>query len=60
MISIPASNAVDGGFQLQSVQTNDYNVGICCFSAKRTDLNEKEQRLVVDMLVFNITIENRA
>ena len=43
MISIPASNAVDGGFQLQSVQTNDYDVGMCCFSAKRTDLRRKSK-----------------
>jgi hypothetical protein len=36
MISVPVSNAVDGGFQLQSVQT-------ICFSAKRTDLRRKSK-----------------
>ena len=33
MVSVPAANAVDRGFDLTSGQTKDYKIGICCFSA---------------------------
>ena len=34
MVSILDSSAVDRRFKPQSGQTKDYNIGICCFSAK--------------------------
>jgi len=36
-----ASSAVYRGFGPQSGQTNDYNIGICCFSAKHAALRRK-------------------
>jgi hypothetical protein len=41
MVNILASSAVDRGFELRSGQTKDYNSGICCFSAKHTELMRK-------------------
>ena len=41
MFSMLASSAVDRGFEPQSVQTRDYNLGICCFSSKNTALRRK-------------------
>ena len=46
MVSVLSSSAVDRGFEARSGQTKDYNIGICCFSAKHAALKEKEQRLV--------------
>ena len=40
MVSMLASSAVDRGFEPRSGQTKDYEIGICCSSAKN------EQRLV--------------
>ena len=34
MVSVLASGEVGRGFELRSSQTNDYKIGICCFSAK--------------------------
>ena len=34
MVSVLASSAVDRGFEPQSDQTKDYEIDICCFSAK--------------------------
>ena len=36
MVRMLASIAVDRGFEPPSGQTNDYKIGICCFSAKHT------------------------
>ena len=41
-----ASSSVDRVFERWSGQTKDYNIGICCFSAKYAALRKKEQRLV--------------
>ena len=38
MVSVLASSAVDRGFELRLGQTKDYNIGICCFSAKHAAL----------------------
>jgi len=46
MVSVLASSAVDRMFESRSDQTKDYDISICCFSAKQTALIEKEQRLV--------------
>jgi hypothetical protein len=47
MFTVLASSAVDRGFESQSGQTKDYEIGICCFSAKHAEFKEKEQRLVI-------------
>ena len=38
MVSVLASSAVDRGFVPWSCHTKDYNIGICCFSAKHAAL----------------------
>ena len=38
-----ASSAVDLGFELRSGQTKDYEIGVCCFSAKHTALRKKSK-----------------
>jgi hypothetical protein len=43
MVSVLASSAVDRGFTLRSDQTKDYEIGICCFSAKHTALRRKSK-----------------
>jgi hypothetical protein len=43
MVSVLASNAVDRGFEQRSGQTKDYEIGICCFSAKYTALRRKSK-----------------
>ena len=41
MVSLHASSSVDSGFEPRSGQTKDYNIGMCCFSAKYTTLRRK-------------------
>jgi hypothetical protein len=43
MVSVLASSVVDRGFELQSGQTKDYKIGICCFSSKHTALRRKSK-----------------
>ena len=43
MVSVLTSSAVDSGFQLRSRQSKDYQIGICCFSAKHTLLRTKSK-----------------
>ena len=43
MVCVLASSAVDHGFEPQSGQTKDYNIGICCFSAKHAALWRKSK-----------------
>jgi hypothetical protein len=43
MVSVLTSNVVDRGFELQSGQTKDYEIGICCFSAKHAALRRKSK-----------------
>jgi hypothetical protein len=38
MVSVLASSVVDRGFEPRSGQTKDYQIGICCFSAKHATL----------------------
>ena len=40
-VSVFASRAVDRGLEPRSGQTKDYEIGICCFSAKRAELRGK-------------------
>jgi hypothetical protein len=49
MVSVLASRAVDRGFEPLSGQTKDYNIGICCFSAKHAALRSKSK----DWLAWN-------
>jgi hypothetical protein len=41
MISVLASSAVDCEFESRSGQIKDYEIGICCFSAKHAVLRSK-------------------
>ena len=43
MVSVLDSSAVDRGFEPWSVQTKDYKIGICCFSAKHAALRSKSK-----------------
>ena len=43
MVSVLASSAVDRGFDPRSGQTKDYEIGICCFSAKHPALRSKSK-----------------
>ena len=47
MVSVFVSSAVDRGFEPQSVQTKDYKIGICCFSAKHAALRRKSKNWLV-------------
>ena len=49
MVSMLASSAVDREFESRSGQTKDYEIGICCFSAKHAELRRKSK----DWLVRN-------
>ena len=49
MVSELASIAVDHGFELRSGQIKDYEIGICCFSAKHAALRRKRK----DWLALN-------
>ena len=44
-----ASSAVDHGFEGRSGQTKDYEIAICCFSAKHAALRRKSK----DWLAWN-------
>ena len=43
MVSVLASSVIDRRFEPLSGQTKDFNVGICCFSAKHTALRRKSK-----------------
>jgi hypothetical protein len=43
MVSVLASNAVDREFEPRSDQTNNYKIGICCFSVKPAVLRRKRK-----------------
>ena len=43
MVSIFASSVVDRGFEPRSGQAKDYEIGICCFSAKHAALRRKSK-----------------
>ena len=46
MVSVLVSIAVDRGFKPKSGQTNDYIIGICCFSANHAALRRKSKDLL--------------
>lgn len=41
MVSIVTSSSINRGFQPMSGQTKDYEMAICCFSAKHAQLRAK-------------------
>jgi len=43
MVSVLASSAVDRGSEPRSGQTKDYEIGICCYSAKQAALRRKSK-----------------
>jgi hypothetical protein len=43
VVSMLASNVVDRGFEPQSGQAKDYEIGICCFSAEHAALRRKSK-----------------
>ena len=43
MVSVPASSVLDRRFESRSGQTKDYEIGICCFSAKHASLRRKRK-----------------
>ena len=43
MVSVLASDAVDRGFESRSGQTNNYKIGMSCFSAKHAALRRKSK-----------------
>ena len=51
MVSVLASSAVDRWFEPRSGQNKDYQIGICCFSAKHVALRRKS----IDWLARNQT-----
>ena len=43
IVSVLASSTVDRGFESRSGQTKDYEIGICCFSAKHAAFRRKSK-----------------
>ena len=43
MVNVLLSSAGDRGFEPRSGHTNDYKIGICCFSAKHAALRRKSK-----------------
>ena len=43
MVSMLSSNVVAHGFEPLLGETNDYEIGICCFSTKHAALRAKQQ-----------------
>ena len=43
MVSMLASSVVDRGLEPRSGKTKDYNIAICCFSAKHAALRRKSK-----------------
>ena len=43
IVSVLASSAVDRGFESRSGHTKDYEIGMCCLSAKHTALRRKSK-----------------
>ena len=43
MVSVFVSSVEDSGFEPRSGQTEDYKIGMCCFSTKHTALRRKSK-----------------
>jgi hypothetical protein len=46
MIRVLARFVVDRGFEPQLSQTKEYEIGVCCFSAKNAELRRKSKDLL--------------
>ena len=51
MLGVLVSRAFDREFELRSGQTEDYKIGICCFSTKYAALRRKNKDWLVRNLV---------
>ena len=49
---LSSSVVVDHGFDTQSGQTKDYEIGICCFSVKNTVLERKNKDGLVGIRIM--------
>ena len=49
MVSVLTSSAINCGYEPRSGQTKEYQIGICCFSAKKASLRRKSK----DWLALN-------
>jgi hypothetical protein len=49
IVNVLASSAVSHGFEPRPGQTKDYEIGVCCFSAKQATLRSKSK----DRLALN-------
>ena len=43
MVSVLVTSVIDRGFEIQSGQTSNYNIGICCFPAKHIASRRKSK-----------------
>jgi hypothetical protein len=56
MVSVFVSITVDYGFEAQSGETKDYEIGNCCFSAKHAALKRKSKGWLAQNL-DNVSVE---
>ena len=56
MDSVFASSAVNRGFEPRSDKTKDYEIGICCFSAKFAALSRKSIGAVMDSVLASSAV----
>ena len=56
MVSVLASSAVDRQFEPRPGQTKDYNIGICCLSAKHASLRRKSKDWWSDISTHGLTV----
>jgi hypothetical protein len=56
MVTVLASSAVDRGFEAQSGQTKDYEIGISCFSAKHAALRSRSKDWLNQIMCLNRAI----
>jgi len=47
IVKVLSSNVIERGFESLSGQTKEYEIGICCFSAKYAALRSKSKDLSV-------------
>jgi len=52
MVCVLTESAVDRGFEPCSDQTNDYKIGICCFSTKHAALRSRSNDCWLDIRII--------
>jgi hypothetical protein len=55
LLGVLASSAVDRGFEPRSGQAKNYDVGICCFSAKHAVLRRKSKDWLSRLEIDNVS-----